>query len=405
MRRHLVLWMTVVGLLGPLPVLLAPPLAGAGSVHAPVRMPNVIHFDRATTFAAMAQAGLYFRTNGPRDWNEVIAEHPPPGTLVPWGSTVVLATSVATVSPASGETVVPDVLYRTRAETFAAMAQAGLYFSTRGPVDWTIVVAQRPRPGSRVPVRSTVAVVTAHVALSSPSGMTVMPDVVHRSRTAAFNAMASAGLYFTVNGPLNWTVVVAQNPRPGTRVAWHGTVVLAGAHVVAPSNTVRVPTLIGLDRARVLADVSSLGLRLHPQGVGSANGTWDRVTAQNPAPGTLVRRGTLVIVDTTRVAVVTTTTAVGAPTATAPPTTLHALTHDRIGVATWYAYIPGQCATSYLPKGTRITVQDLATGRIVQCVVTDYQDYSPGRIVDLAETQFAELAPLWRGVIEVKVSW
>ncbi len=402
MRRHLVLWMTVVGLVGPLAVLLAPPLAGAQSGHAPVRMPDVMHFDRATTFAAMGRAGLYFRTDGPRNWNEVIGENPPPGTLVSWHATVVLATTVATSAPAFGQTVVPDVLYRTRAETFAAMAQAGLYFSTRGPADWTIVVAQRPPPGSRVPARSTVSVVTAHVATSSPSGLTVMPNVLHRTRAAAFVAMARAGLYFTVNGPKDWTVVVAQNPRPGARVAWHGTVVLAGAHVAAASAVARVPRLIGLDRARALADVTNIGLRLRPQGLGSADGTWNRVTAQNPPPGTLVRRGTIVVVDTTRVAgaaTTTTTAALGsAPVATRP-------TQSRVGVATWYSYFSGQCATSYLPKGTRITVEDLASGQTVQCVVTDYQDYSPGRVVDLAQTQFAELAPLWRGVIEVKVSW
>ncbi len=402
----------MVGLLGLLPVLVAPPLAGAGTVHAPVRMPDVLHFDKATTFAVMAQAGLYFRTNGPSDWNEVVAENPRPGTLVPWRSTVVLATAVAT-APISGPTVVPDVLYRTRAETFAAMAQAGLYFTTRGPTDWNVVIGQRPQPGSRVPTRSTVSVVTAHIATSSPTGTTTMPDVLRRSRSAAFTAMARAGLYFVVHGPMNWTVVTAQNPRPGARVAWHATVVLATARVVAPSTTVRVPALVGLTRSQVLAAVDRLGLRLHPQGVGSGDGTWSRATAQTPPPGTGGRPGAGVVVDTGRVPSPTTTgvtpTTTAATTTSGPPTTTTTAratpVHDRIGVATWYAYIPGQCATSYLPKGTLITVEDLATGRSVQCVVTDHQAYSPGRIVDLAETQFAELAPLWRGVIEVKVSW
>ncbi len=411
--------MTVVGLLGLLPVLFAHPVAGAATSHAPVRMPNVIHFDRTTTFAAMSRAGLYFRVNGPANWNEVVAENPSPGTLVPWNSTVVLATAITT-APVSGTTVMPDVLYRTRSEVFAAMAHAGLYFTTRGPANWTIVIAQHPRPGSTIPVHSSVVVVTAHVATSSPTGTTVMPNVVHRPRAAAFTAMAKAGLYFTVSGPANWNVVTAESPSPGTRVAWHSTVVLSVARVVAPTTStvapkppeVRVPSLVGLTRAAVSASLSRLGLRLHAQGPGSADGTWTKVVAQNPPRGTMVPRGSVIVVDTTRpTSLPTTTTVLGAATTTTttrpPPTTTVEATpaRTRIGVATWYAYIPGQCATWYLPRGTRITVEDLATGRTITCLVTDRQDYSPGRVVDLSETQFAELTPLWRGVVRVKVSW
>ena len=85
-----------------------------------------------------------------------------------------------------------------------------------------------------------------------------------------------------------------------------------------------------------------------------------------------------------------------------PP--LHPHGH-RTGIATWYSWHPGQCATSYRPKGSRIWIRDLATGKVVSCVVTDYQGPSPIRIVDLNETQFAELAPLAQGVIRVTVTW
>ncbi len=77
----------------------------------------------------------------------------------------------------------------------------------------------------------------------------------------------------------------------------------------------------------------------------------------------------------------------------------------RVGVATWYAWHPGQCATSYRPKGSRIWIRDLATGKVISCIVTDYQQPNPGRVVDLNETSFQELAPLWRGVVEVEVTW
>lgn len=428
MRLRSALLMTVVGLLGQLPVLYAHPVAGAGSSHAPVHMPDVIHFDRATTFAAMSRAGLYFRVNGPANWNEVVAENPRPGTLVPWHATVVLATAV-TSAPVSGNTVMPDVLYRTRSEVYAAMAHAGLYFTTRGPANWTIVIAQDPRPGTAIAVHASVVVVTARVATTSPSGTTVMPDVLHHARGPAFTAMAKAGLYFTVSGPSDWNVVTGQSPSPGTRVAWHSTVALRVARDVAPTTTTvpraaltRVPSLVGRTRAAALALLARSGLRAHPQGLGSADGTWTTVSAQSPAPGTVVKRESVVVLDTTRtLALTTTTTSTPSSTTTTPGTPATSSTtttrplptttikakpaRTRIGVATWYAYIPGQCATWYLPRGTRITVEDLATGRTISCLVTDRQDYSPGRVVDLSSIQFAELTPLWRGVVRVKVSW
>jgi hypothetical protein len=77
----------------------------------------------------------------------------------------------------------------------------------------------------------------------------------------------------------------------------------------------------------------------------------------------------------------------------------------RIGDATWYSYIPGRCATWFLPYGTRVTVRDLATGRAVVCTVTDREAARGDRVVDLSQTEFARLAPLAKGVIRVKVSW
>jgi hypothetical protein len=77
----------------------------------------------------------------------------------------------------------------------------------------------------------------------------------------------------------------------------------------------------------------------------------------------------------------------------------------RIGDATWYRYIPGHCATWYLPRGTRVTIRDLATGKVVHCIASDREAAHGDRVVDLDTQQFAELAPLAKGVIVVKVSW
>ncbi len=77
----------------------------------------------------------------------------------------------------------------------------------------------------------------------------------------------------------------------------------------------------------------------------------------------------------------------------------------RVGIATWYAWHPGQCATSYRPHGTRIWVRDLATNKVISCLVTDTQPYSPTHVVDLSQYSFRQLAPLGQGVIRVKVTW
>ncbi len=406
-------------------------------------MPEVVGASKAAVFAAMSRAGLYFRTVGPGNWNVAVGESPAAGAVVPWHSTVVVRTAVRTATPSSAATTMPDVLYRTRSETYAAMRRANLYFRTVGPANWNIVTGQNPRPGTALAARSTVTVVTAVVRTSSPTGTTRMPKVLHDTRSTAYVALARAGLYFVTHGPANWRYVTAQNPRPGTVVAWHSTVVLATALALpaprprprptrAPTTTTRVPSVVGMPRVAALAALARAGLRVHLQGPGATDGTWTRATAQNLVAGSVVRRGTVIVVDTTRPATppttttttpppTTTTTLPGSPggsTTTAPPSTTTTTTtppptttttvapaRERIGIATWYSYIPGQCATSYLPKGTRITVTDLASGRSIQCVVTDRQAYSPGRVVDLSETQFSELAPLWQGVVKVRVTW
>jgi rare lipoprotein A (peptidoglycan hydrolase) len=195
-------------------------------------------------------------------------------------------------------------------------------------------------------------------------------------------------------------------------VAWHASVVLTTATAPAATATtraahaaVRVPDLINRDRAQVYALMRRDNLYFTTRGPGSATGTWTRVTGQSPRPGTVVAWHASVVL--------TTATAPAATATTRAATTAVAVTRpapvapvpSRVGVATWYAYIPGQCATSYLPMGTVITVRDLSSGVTLHCVVTDRQEVAPGRVVDLSEQQFRALAPLWRGVVRVRVSW
>ncbi|MFZ4516473.1 MAG: ubiquitin-like domain-containing protein [Acidimicrobiia bacterium] len=75
------------------------------------------------------------------------------------------------------------------------------------------------------------------------------------------------------------------------------------------------------------------------------------------------------------------------------------------GQATWYAYTPGTCAHKTLPKGTVVTVINLATGASTTCVVADRGPYADGRIIDLTPSVFSRLAPLSTGVIDVRIEW
>jgi rare lipoprotein A (peptidoglycan hydrolase) len=78
---------------------------------------------------------------------------------------------------------------------------------------------------------------------------------------------------------------------------------------------------------------------------------------------------------------------------------------SREGIATWYAWHPGQCASPFLPHGTLLTVTDLTTHKTIQCLVTDTEAHNPGRVVDLSNWCFEQLAPLSQGVIEVRITW
>ena len=85
-------------------------------------------------------------------------------------------------------------------------------------------------------------------------------------------------------------------------------------------------------------------------------------------------------------------------TTTAPPNT-------ETGGASWYDYQSGECAHKTIPKGTVVTVTNLANGRQTSCVVTDRGPYDGGRIIDLDRGTFAQIADPSQGVIQVRITW
>ena len=104
---------------------------------------------------------------------------------------------------------------------------------------------------------------------------------------------------------------------------------------------------------------------------------------------------------TTTTAAPTTTTTTAPPTTTtttAPPT-------SQSGKATWYRYNAGECAHRTLPRGTVVTITNVANGATATCTVTDRGPFGGNRIIDLDDDTFAQLAPLSAGVIDVTITW
>lgn len=78
----------------------------------------------------------------------------------------------------------------------------------------------------------------------------------------------------------------------------------------------------------------------------------------------------------------------------------------QIGEASWYDTTGAgfTAASPWLPFGTRVTVTDLATGESITVVIDDRGPFG-GRIIDLSPEAFSALAPLGRGVLQVRLGW
>ncbi len=250
---------------------------------------------------------------------------------------------------------------------------------------------------------TTLVLLTPGAAGAAGHAPVRMPDLVGLSRARVYHVMHDAGLYFITKGPgattERWVDVIAQSPRPGSEIAWHGEAVL---HVTtqSPRGPRPVPRLAGMTRDQVYAAMRRAQLYFVTVGPGSSNDTWRLAVAQSPAAGTRVAWHAEVTVH-----VVVRRAPVAKPTVTQTAAAVINGAGYKIGIATWYNYVPGRCATWYLPKGTRLTVRDLTTGKAITCVITDRENEGDDHVVDLSETQFSELAPLSQGVIRVKVSW
>ncbi|MEO7557240.1 MAG: septal ring lytic transglycosylase RlpA family protein [Acidimicrobiales bacterium] len=101
----------------------------------------------------------------------------------------------------------------------------------------------------------------------------------------------------------------------------------------------------------------------------------------------------------------TTAPATTAPPATAPLQTFATTGNSEDGEASFYDYNRGECAHKTIPKGTIVTVTNVANGATTSCVVTDRGPFVAGRIIDLDRSGFAAISSTSTGVITVHITW
>ncbi len=309
-------------------------------------------------------------------------------------ASAVLVAPVAADASTHARRHMPDLIGLSRARVFAVMRADALYFVTTGPGSangtWKEAVGQSPRPGTVVPWHFQA---TVRVSQATPHAPRRVPRLIGLSRARTYAVMARAQLFFRTRGPGSsngrWVVVLRQSPAAGTRVRWHATITLTVSTKRPKKRPVRPPT------------TTTTLKKTKPTCTSSTTTVPPTTTTTTPATSTTLTGATT----TTTVAPTTTTTICRPVTTTTLKPKKKRPVKYRIGDATWYRYIPGHCATWYLPRGTRITIRDLATGRVVHCIASDREAAHGDRVVDLDTQQFAELAPLAKGVIVVKVSW
>jgi hypothetical protein len=182
---------------------------------------------------------------------------------------------------------VPNVMGMTRDNAVSALAQGG-FAAEAAPADaagdWTV--------DDQTPTSEELADCASSVTISLVAPGVEVPDVVDDPLDLAEQAIRDAGLVPVVaeGAAAEPRVVAAQDPDALTKVARGSTVTLT-LRVPASPTGVTVPDLRGLTRsaARDRLDGTTLGLVVS----GGDSGT---VSEQDPAPGTVVARGSSITI-------------------------------------------------------------------------------------------------------------
>jgi serine/threonine-protein kinase len=282
-----------------------------------VAVPAVIGLSRDEAVRVLKDAGFEVEvTEEPSDTVDeglVVSQDPAQGTDAEQGSTVELV-----VSSGQAQIEVPDVVGRPEAEARFIVTAAGLKFrieSVENP-DATpgTVVSQQPAGGTQASRDSEVL-----LQVSTGPGEELVPDVSGQSLAAAQAELQAAG--FRIGGPRQQASddvpsgqVISTDPAAGTSVEKGSTVTII---VSSGVEQVAVPGVVGQTENNATSTLQGRGLdvRVETATLGAGDPNVGRVTAQNPASGARVDRGSTVTI-TVGVAAPTTTTSTTSTTST-----------------------------------------------------------------------------------------
>jgi beta-lactam-binding protein with PASTA domain len=223
-----------------------------------------------------------------------VSQSPPPGTVVPAGTTVKVG--IAKAPPGGwnpGQASVPNVVGRTPAQAFAALLAAGLWPQERTHVapnaPLHVVDSQQPSAGSKVPPGTKVRFYLPEKTTVPPLIGKTRPQAIHLLQQAGLNAQPVAS-----NPGPGQTVVDTQSEAAGSTIARGSTVAFKYHHVgPPPGQFVSVPNLLGLTKQAATAKLGQKGLLADFQGPQFGLGT-TKVIHQNPMAGAHVPPGSVV---------------------------------------------------------------------------------------------------------------
>lgn len=260
-----------------------------------VPTPDIVGQSTAAATEILSAAGLslvvteeQFSEELPAD--QVISSDPAPGAGVREGGAV-----GAVVSKGPERYVIPNVQGLTAAEATAALTGANLVigsttsvFDDRVPAN--AVSGTSPEIGTEVKPGTSV-----DIAVSKGPKPVSIPAVVGKKAQVAASALADLGLIVVTKEKFSEQVadglVIAIRPGEGTVVDSGTEVDLVTSKGPPP---VEVPSLVDMPKNKAISTLKGLGLK--PKVLEAAATPLDRVYSQDPPAGTMIPKGSQVII-------------------------------------------------------------------------------------------------------------
>jgi beta-lactam-binding protein with PASTA domain len=221
------------------------------------------------------------------------------------GSVLLIEVALGAPKPEPGPVptrlTMPDLVGQNEGVALALLDRLGLKAEVEDVTEAGepgIVLAQKPQAGTEIADGATITLTVRRAARPSPEPQ-FLPGLVGRTRAEAETRLKELGLGAVIElrvdtGPAG--IVLAQDPKEGTALAGLASVRLTvSENRSAGTNAVEVPDLRGRTEAAAADPLKALGLEVKvstTQEPAAAEG----VTAQDPAPRTLLKKGATVAI-------------------------------------------------------------------------------------------------------------